>query len=122
MVATPRARLQFVRGPVRTCNRAGPFNGIVRPQMTTYWRVFNFMIRRVVAVGFMVVGVILVVTWLPSLLDPNGSIPVNGIPDHDLGMRLFGVVLPAIVAVLGVLLFRSKPYDPDRNTGGTSDA
>jgi len=77
-----------------------------------YWRFFNFMVRRVVAVGFVVVGSILCLYFLPSLIDPKGTIPVNGVPQSDLFYRLFAVLLPALVAGLGVLLYRVRPWYP----------
>ena len=79
---------------------------------TLYWRLFNFLARRVVAVGFMVVGSILCLYFLPSLIDPKGTIPVNGVPESDIVYRVLAVVLPAIVAALGVLLYRVRPWYP----------
>lgn len=82
--------------------------------MNQHWRLANFLVRRVCAVGFIICGSIVLLAWLPALLDPNGTIPVNGRPEHDIGWRLLGVLIPAIVVVLGILLFRTKPYEPGR--------
>ena len=81
-------------------------------QRTLYWRFFNFMVRRVVAVCFVVGGSILCLYFLPSLLDPKGTIPVNGVPQSDLVYRLFAVLMPALMAALGVLLYRVRPWYP----------
>ena len=100
--------------------RGRPLNSVVRCQMGErgiYWRLINFLVRRVTAVGFIVVGSILVLEFLPALMDPAGTIPVNGVPESDLGFRLMGVAFPAIVVVLGVLLFRAKPFYPDTSNG-----
>ena len=79
---------------------------------TLYWRFFNFMVRRVVAVGFVVAGTILCLYFLPSLVDPKGTIPVNGVPESDVVYRLFAVLVSALVAGLGVLLYRARPWYP----------
>jgi hypothetical protein len=81
-------------------------------EVPLYWRVFNFWIRRVVAVGFMVVGGLIAVSYLPSLVDPNGTVLVNGQPQNDLFYRIVAVVLPAVVAALGVMLYRAAPFVP----------
>jgi hypothetical protein len=99
-----------------------PVTGHVRchvTQPTFYWRLFNFLARRVVAVGFMIVGSILCLYFLPSLIDPKGTIPVNGIPESDIVYRLFAVVLPAIVAGLGLLLYRVRPWYPGSGSSDT---
>lgn len=60
-------------------------------QPTLYWRFFNFMVRRVMATCFVVGGSILCLYFLPSLLDPKGTIPVNGVSESDVVYRLFAV-------------------------------
>jgi hypothetical protein len=81
--------------------------------MNLYWRVFNFFVRRVVAVGFMVIGLVIAIGNSPSLL-PGHTIDVNGTPNDDIVMRCIAVFLPLVAAVLGLLLFRAKPYDPSK--------
>jgi hypothetical protein len=80
----------------------------------TYWRVFNFMVRRVVAVMFVIVGLIGALSSLPALFNPNGFIPVNGIPDRDIVYRIIAFALPAVMAVFGVLIYRAKPFEPPK--------
>lgn len=70
------------------------------------------MARRVMAVAFIIGGSLLAISWLPSLLSPNGTIPVNGVEENDLFYRAFAVVIPALAAVLGVFLYRAKPFVP----------
>jgi putative acetyltransferase len=83
-----------------------------------YWRVFDFVARRLIAVWFMLGGTVLVFYFLPSLLDPNGTILVNGKPDSDFGMRLIAVLFPGIFVAVGVfLLFFCKPLVPKRPFG-----
>lgn len=77
-----------------------------------YWRLFNFVVRRVIAVLFIVGGSIISLSFIPALLDPNGSILVDGVPETDLFYRVFAVVMPAIMAVCGVLMYRAKPFSP----------
>jgi hypothetical protein len=79
--------------------------------MSLYWRFFNFLVRRVVAVGFVVVGSILAVVNLPSLL-PGGTIHVDGSPSSDIVLRVVAVLLPIVVAALGVALYRVAPFVP----------
>ena len=87
-------------------------------ELALYWRLFNFLVRRVVAVGFVAVGLVLCLWFFPSLIDPNGTIPVNGVPQSDLFYRLVAVVLPALVAGLGVLLFRLRAWYPQQDGKG----
>jgi len=76
-----------------------------------YWNFFNFLTRRVMALGFVGVGIILSVSALPNLL-PGGTVQDNGVPSDDIVLRTFSVVFPLIVSLLGVLLFRAKPFYP----------
>ena len=77
-----------------------------------YWRFFNFMVRRVVAVGFVVVGSLIALSGILALIDPTGTVLVNGVPQADLLYRIFGVLLPGVIAILGVLLYRAPPFEP----------
>lgn len=79
--------------------------------MTTYWRVFNFLVRRVMAVAFVIGGVILTCTSVPAIF-PGATINVDGVPSDDLFFRWAAVVLPMLVATLGVALYRVKPFSP----------
>jgi len=79
---------------------------------SAYWRFFNFLVRRVVAVAFAAIGSIMTLVSLPSLLDPNGTVLVNGQPEHDLVYRFFAFLMPAIMAALGVLMYRAPPFVP----------
>ena len=82
----------------------------------SYWRAFNFIARRVVAPAFALVGGLGALSGVPALIDPEGTVLVNGVPDHDLVWRIIAVALPAVVAVFGVLMYRARPYSP----GGAS--
>ncbi len=77
-----------------------------------YYRAFNFLIRRVVAVSFVVLGLIIGLSHVPALIDPNGTILWNGEPSSDIVIRTFAVLMPLVLAVLGVLLFRARPWYP----------
>lgn len=79
--------------------------------MSVYWRFFNFLVRRVVASAFVVVGGIVAAADIPALL-PGGTIPVNGVPTDDLVFRLASVGMPLLVAILGIALYRAKPFVP----------
>jgi len=76
-----------------------------------YWRLFNFLIRRVIAVGFMFGGAILFISGVPDIL-PGGTVQFNGQPTDDAVIRFFSVLFPLIVVVLGIFLFRVNPYCP----------
>jgi hypothetical protein len=76
-----------------------------------YWKVFNFCVRRIVAVLFVVGGLFGAATGIPVLFR-GGTVPVNGVPSDDLGLRLAFVLLPALVALAGIALYRAPPYDP----------
>ncbi|WP_295684784.1 hypothetical protein [uncultured Nevskia sp.] len=78
---------------------------------TLHWRLFNFLARRVVAPGFVVVGFLLAAFNIPNLF-PGGTVNVDGIPSNDIVMRLSAVVLPLFAVVMGVAMFMAKPYRP----------
>jgi hypothetical protein len=79
--------------------------------MTTYWKLLNFLVRRVVATGFVAVGLLVAATGLPGLL-PGGSVQVNGAPSDDMVLRVAVVLLPLLVSALGLALYRVRPYEP----------
>jgi len=84
--------------------------GVMNPKFEEwFWRVFNFLARRVVAVVFMIGGTLGALFTLP-LLFPGGMISVNGVPTDDFGMRLIGFLAFLFVAVAGVALFRARPF------------
>lgn len=62
--------------------------------------------------GFILFGSVLALYFLPTLLDPKGTITVNGVPETDLSYRVIAVIIPVIVALLGALLFRVRPWFP----------
>ena len=77
-----------------------------------HWVIFNFVARRVIAIGFVVIGLLIGIVNAPVLL-PGGTIPVDGVPNDDFVLRLASVFLPLLVAALGVALFRTEPFKPD---------
>jgi hypothetical protein len=77
--------------------------------MTMYWRFFNFLVRRILAVSFAVGGVIISLTSMHAVL-PGGTINVDGQPSTDLVLRWFAVGFPLVAAALGVALYRAKPF------------
>ena len=83
-----------------------------------YWRVFNFMTRRVMAVCFVVGGLAGFAFGVPNLL-PGGTILVNGARSDDVVYRAFAALMPLLICLLGVALFRSKPYLPSWHASRT---
>lgn len=79
--------------------------------MSFYWRFFNFLVRRVVASVFVVGGCIITAADAPALL-PGGTILVNGVSTDDLIVRLVSVGMPLLMAILGLALYRAKPFVP----------
>jgi len=84
--------------------------------MTRYWRIFNFLVRRVVAVVFAVGGIVEALASIHSVL-PGDIISVNGVASDDLVFRWSAVVLPLVVAALGLALYRAKPFAPNFSDG-----
>ena len=82
-----------------------------------YWKFFNFVLRRIVAVGFMLIGLVVAFSQVRSLI-PNGNLD-DGVPSGDLTLRILAVGLPLLVSVFGVFLFRAKPYYPQGVAGGS---
>lgn len=78
---------------------------------TAYWRTFNFLIRRVFAIGSISAGIVLAIVDIPALL-PDGTVNVDGVPTSDLVFRLLSVAVPLLFVIIGLALFRVKPYYP----------
>ena len=73
------------------------------------WRFFDFLARRVLAVLFAVGGAMGAVAMLPWLFDQEGG----------LFYRLVIFLLPVVLAVVGVLMYRAPPYGPPGDGRGT---
>jgi hypothetical protein len=67
------------------------------------------MVSRVVAIGFMLAGIMSTLLNMPILF-PGGTVNVNGEPSTDIVIRSFSVFMPLIVVALGLALFRAKPF------------
>ena len=76
-----------------------------------YLRFFNIFVRRVVAITWIVIGLIITCANLPLLL-PGATIEIDGARTDDLVYRACAVLIPFLGVVAGVLFFRSKPYRP----------
>jgi hypothetical protein len=63
------------------------------------------------ALGFIFGGFILFIYEAPDIL-PGGTVQLNGQPTDDIVIRLFSALFPLIMMVLGIFLFRVKPYYP----------
>lgn len=76
-----------------------------------YFRFLYFMVRRVVALWFTVLGSI--ATLMAGIWVLSGKpIDVNGAPTTGLVARLLYLVAFVIPTILGWLLWRLKPFDP----------
>jgi hypothetical protein len=93
--------------------------GVTMEWRGAYLRGFNFVVHRVFAVACVVIGSVVSLSWVPSLLDPNGSISVNGVAESGLFYRLLAVLIPAAVAAFGVVLYRLRPWYPRGGKGDT---
>ncbi|MBC3873365.1 hypothetical protein [Undibacterium flavidum] len=78
-----------------------------------HWKSFNFLTRRVMALSFIVGGAISTMYGIPSIL-PGGTILVEGVPSDDLVLRWTVVLLPSLVVVLGIALYRVAPSEPKK--------
>jgi hypothetical protein len=79
-----------------------------------HWKLFNFLTRRVMAVGFVVAGAVLAGFGVPNIL-PGGMVLVNGIPSDDLVFRWVSFLLPLIFVPFGIALFKVAPFVPPKN-------
>lgn len=77
-----------------------------------HWLTFNFFVRRIIAPAFIVGGSIIFIVSFPIIL-PGGTVLVDGQPSSDLVFRCFAVFFPLIVVLLGILIYRTKPYFPN---------
>ena len=80
--------------------------------MNSYWLFFNFMVRRVVASGFVVIGLIIALSNFKAIL-PDGTIMMNGSPTDDIVLRAVSVFMPLVISVLGIALYRVEPFKPN---------
>ena len=78
-----------------------------------HWKFFNFLTRRVMALSFIFGGIIMTMLSLPSIL-PGGTVMVDGNPSDDLVLRWFVFLLPLVVVLLGIALYRVAPFEPRR--------
>ena len=78
-----------------------------------HWKLFNFFARRIIAIGFIVVGLVLALYSIPYVL-PGGTVLVDGVPSDDLIFRWFAVLFPLVIALLGAALYRVQPYVPPK--------
>jgi hypothetical protein len=76
----------------------------------TEWhsRFVSFLVRRVIAPGFIIIGSIVAI-YDTRYLMPGATIPVNGVPSDDLIYRIVSVVVPLLVLGVGILLYRAPP-------------
>ena len=79
--------------------------------MTLHWRLFNFIVRRIMAVVYAVAGIIMAIASVTYIL-PGGTIDVDGATTDDLVFRWAAFLLPLIIAAFGVALYRAKPFNP----------
>lgn len=79
-----------------------------------HWKVLNFLVRRVVAIGFVTAGLVLVIYGLPNVL-PGGTVLLNGVPTDDLVFRWVSILLPSLFIVFGIFLFKAAPFEPSKN-------
>jgi hypothetical protein len=89
--------------------------GIVDSARLLYWRSFNFLTKRIMAPCFIIGGFVIFIYGVPNIL-PGGTVQLNGQPTDDMIIRLFSVLMPLIMSVSGVFLFRAKPYYPSSVT------
>jgi hypothetical protein len=85
-----------------------------------YSRAFNFLARRVIATCFFLGGLVVAGSNITAVF-PGGTISVNGYLSSDIFLRTAVVVIPLFMAVVGVLLFRSKPYYPKHDQEASGD-
>jgi len=70
------------------------------------------LFARITGYAFLIGGTLIGFSFLPNLLDPKGTVAVNGVPTSDFGIRLIPVLLPLLMAVFGWLIVRAKNFYP----------
>lgn len=78
-----------------------------------HWKFFNFLTRRLMALSFIVGGIILTMYGLQCIL-PGGTVLVDGIPTDDLVFRWVVFLLPLIGVLLGIASYRVAPFEPQK--------
>lgn len=80
---------------------------------SSFWKLFD-LLRKVIGLAFLVGGFALGSYLLVSVFGAGEPVNVNGVPNTDVGNKLFVVLLPYTVAVFGWLIMRAKPYYPSK--------
>jgi hypothetical protein len=78
----------------------------------------DYLLRRVVSIVFIMGGMVMVIGGIATLLDPDATVMVNGSPERSVVFKLVLVLVPAVVAFVGVLLFRARPFFWDKRFPG----
>lgn len=76
-----------------------------------YWKLFNFL-GRLFGWGALITGSLIFLSSIPNLIDPEGTVVVNGVEESDLFYRLFSVLFPLLIAIVGGLMIKAKPFYP----------
>lgn len=70
---------------------------------------FSVLVRRVVGPCFFAGGII-IAGYSIFALATGGTVSVDGQPTNDWVFVAISILLPAIVAILGLFLFRAEPH------------
>jgi len=70
---------------------------------------FSVLVRRIIGPCFFA-GSIVIGGYSVVALVTDGTVLVDGQPTNDWVFLAISILLPAIIAILGLLLFRAKPH------------
>jgi hypothetical protein len=77
---------------------------------TTHWKVVNFIVRRVVAIGGVINGSLMALFALPPLLMTDGTVVVNGEPTFSLLWRILNLVMALFLVGFCVFLYNLPQF------------
>ena len=73
--------------------------------MHWYWKIFNFIVGKVFGGLFFIGGVLMTFLFLVSFFDSNSDIY-----NHSLGEKIFILLMPTLLILVGYLMFKSKSF------------
>ena len=70
-------------------------------------------LARIFGVGAIIAGGGCTIWGLVLVLDSNATIDVNGVPTRDPWEKVMTLVAGLVVAAMGILMLKAKPYQPE---------
>ncbi len=78
------------------------------------WNAFNFFVRRVLGVFWLLGGAFGSLWSLVTLFNPSATIDIDGVPSNEWGVKVLFVCVFLLIAVFGWFFTRASKYYPPK--------